>query len=129
MVDIATFIRLRLGVPNTGDTPGNRGQCVGLVEDWLDANLKPHVPGNAKDLLANADRKVYKVTVNAAYNSPPPGAVVVWGGSWGAGYGHTAVVVAANAEWLVVFEQNDPTGALPRVATHTYAGVIGWITW
>ena len=37
-------------------------------------------------------------------------------------------VVAANANQLVVFEQNDPTGHAPTVATHDYTGIEGWIT-
>jgi len=128
MVDLATFIAQHLGKANTGDTPQNRGQCVGLVEVWLDANKKPHIPGNAVDLLANADPKVYKKTMNIPTNFPPPGAIVCWNNSWGGGYGHTAVVVAANVMGLVVFEQNDPTGSAPVVATHSYSGVQGWLT-
>jgi hypothetical protein len=109
MIDLATFISQYLGKANTGDTGPNKGQCVGLIEVWLDANGKPHIPGNAVDLLANADPKVYKRTNNIPTNAPPPGAVVCWAA-------------------LVVFEQNDPTGSPPMVATHNYNGVAGWLT-
>ena len=129
MVDLATFIRLHLGVPNTGDTPGNMGQCVGLIEKWLDANGKPRIPGNAVDLLGNADRKAYKATPNLPDNYPPPGAVVCWSSAMGAGFGHCAVVVASNSMNLVVFEQNNPIGAAPVVRTHGYVNVTGWLTW
>lgn len=129
MIDVPTFIRTFLGVTGSGDTPGNKGQCVGLVEVWLTANGKPRIAGNAKDLLANAPRPPYKMTVNGPTNYPPPGAVICWDDSWGAGYGHTAIVVASNSNKVVVFEQNDPTGAAPLVATHSYAGVVGWVTW
>ena len=128
MVDLATFISNYLGKANTGDTPGNLGQCVGLIEVWLDANKKPHIPGNAVDLFANADPKFYKKVANIPTNHPPPGAIVCWNGTWGGGYGHTAVVVASNVNALVVFEQNDPTGSPPVVATHNYNGVQGWLT-
>ena len=128
MVNLATFISQYLGKANTGENPVNRGQCVGLIEVWLTANGKPHIPGNAVDLLANADPKVYKKTVNIPTNVPPPGAIVCWNGTWGGGYGHTAVVVAANVLQLVVFEQNDPFSAPPVVATHSYNGIQGWIT-
>jgi surface antigen len=100
---------------------------VGLVEKWLDLQHCPHIWGNAKDLLMGADPHVYRVIENAPLNAPPPGAIVVWGPSWGAGYGHCAVVVAANAGELVVFEQNNPAGSPPVVATHDYSGVEGWI--
>ena len=123
------WVAKTLDVANTGDNPVNRGQCVGLVEAWLDVLGKPHIPGNAKDLLDGADHKVYKVTANLPSNFPQPGAIIVWGGSWGGGYGHTAVVLAANVNHVVTFEQNDPTGSPPLVATHNYSGVIGWISW
>lgn len=127
MVDLALFIRQYLGKANTGDTPGNLGQCVGLIEVWLDANKKPHIPGNAVDLLANADLRIYRRTTNTPNNYPNPGSIVCWDGTWGAGYGHTAIVVASSVLQLVVFEQNDPDGAPPLVATHDYAGVEGWL--
>ena len=128
MVNLASFISQYLGKANTGENSVNKGQCVGLIEVWLSANGKSHIPGNAVDLLANADPKVYKKTVNIPTNVPPPGAIVTWNGSWGGGYGHTAVVVAANVLQLVVFEQNDPDGAPPTVVTHPYSGVQCWIT-
>jgi len=127
MTDLAAFIAEYLGKPNTGDTPGNLGQCVGLVEKWLDANGKPHVWGNADQLLDNADRAVYKRVANIPTNAPPPGAIVCWNNTWGGGFGHTAIVVAANVRALVVFEQNDPIGSPPVVATHSYSGVEGWL--
>jgi hypothetical protein len=128
MVDLAAFISNYLGRANTGDTPQNRGQCVGLIEVWLTANGKPHVWGNAADLLANADLKVYKLVRNIPTNHPPPGAIVCWNNTWGGGLGHTGIVVASNVNLLAVFEQNDPTGSTPVVATHNYRGVLGWLT-
>jgi surface antigen len=122
------FICLYFGRALVGDTPENKGQCVGLVESWLDANLKAHIWGDAKALLLNADPKVYKVTDNTPLNYPPLGAIVVWDATWGAGYGHCAIVVAANASRMAVFEQNDPVGAPPVLATHGYSGVLGWLT-
>ena len=123
------FVAAFLGVPNTGDNAQNAGQCVGLVERWLDECELPHIYGNAKDLLTNAGGKPYKVTKNSPTNFPPAGAIVVWGSTWGGGYGHTAVVLAATKNFIAVFEQNDPTGSYPIVATHNYSGVVGWITW
>ena len=126
--DLAAFITQYLGLANTGDTGPNKGQCVGLVEVWLDANKKPHIWGNAADLIANADPKIYKKTTNIPTNHPPPGAVVCWNGTWGGGDGHTAIVVAANVNLMAVFEQNNPIDSPPVVATHNYSGVQGWLT-
>jgi surface antigen len=128
VIDLASFISKYLGVPNTGDNSVNTGQCTGLVEVWLDANKQPHIYGNAKDLPANAPALGYKVVANGPTNFPAPGNIVCWNSSWGGGMGHTAIVVAANADQLVVFEQNDPTGHAPTVATHDYTGIEGWIT-
>lgn len=122
------FVSNLLGVGAVGTTPGNRGQCVGLIELWYERNGLPAVPGNAKDLLADADGKVFRATINGPVNYPAPGDVVVWGATWGSGYGHCAVVLAANSNRLVVFEQNDPEGAPCLVATHGYGGVLGWLT-
>ena len=73
-MDLATFIAGNLGVANVGDTAVNAGQCVGLVEKWLDVNGKKHIWGNAKDLLQQADLKQFKVTRNLPLNAPQPGA-------------------------------------------------------
>jgi surface antigen len=124
---LLAFIHTYLGVPNVGTNAVNRGQCVGLIEVWLAALGLPFIGGNAKDLPGNADPAHYRVVKNGPNNFPPVGAVVCWDASWGAGYGHTAIVVAATAMYLAVFEQNDPTGAAPVVSTHGYQGVEGWI--
>lgn len=127
MIDLLGFIQKYLGKAQTGNTPENIGQCVGLIEVWTAANGKPHIVGNAVDLLANADSKAYRRVTNASSNYPPAGAVVCWGPSWGGGFGHTAVVVAATPLLLSVFEQNNPEQAPPLVATHSYDGVAGWL--
>lgn len=126
------FINKWYGVANMGDTPENKGQCVGLSEVWLDTlGLNtPHLYGNAKDLLANADpSKFIKVTNDPNnYNQfPPPGAVMVFGSSWGAGYGHTGAILRANGYGFTQFEQNNPTGTRPTITNfRSYAGVLGW---
>lgn len=127
MIALLPFVQKYLGAQNTGNTPQNKGQCVGLIEVWTMANGKPHIIGNAVDLLRNADPNAYSVVENTPTNVPPSGAVVCWNGTWGNGYGHTAVVVAATVDYLVTFEQNDPEGSPPIVATHSYAGVQGWL--
>ncbi len=128
-LDLSLFSIRYLGVGNVGENDVNRGQCVGLIEVWLTSQGKPHIPGNAKDLLVGADPKQYRVTHNGPQNYPLPGDIVCWDGSWGGGYGHTAIVVAANAMHLAVLEQNDPTGSPCIIATHDYSGVAGWVTW
>jgi surface antigen len=124
---LLSFIAQYLGKPNVGDNAANKGQCVGLIEVWLDAWKLPHIWGNGAELMANADLRLYTVIGNRPSNAPPPGAVLCWDRSWGGGFGHTAVVVAASSMQVVVFEQNDPLGAAPVVSTHSYNGVEGWV--
>lgn len=124
---LGPFIQKYLRQGNIGTNGINRGQCVGLVEVWLDALGKPHIPGNAVDLLANAPAEGYKVTMNDPTNYPVAGDIVCWNGTWGGGYGHTAVVIAANANELLTLEQNDPEGAPVNIGVHDYSGVQGWI--
>jgi hypothetical protein len=128
-IDLSLFAIRYLGAGNVGENSANRGQCVGLIEVWLTSQGKPHIPGNAKDLLTGADPKQYRVIPNGPQNYPQPGDVVCWDGSWGGGFGHTAIVVAANAMHIAVFEQNDPESSPCIIATHDYSGVAGWVTW
>ena len=125
--DLAAFITRYLGRGPVGTNPDNTGQCTGLAMLWLEANSHPVIFANAKDLLNQAPLADYQVFHNGLTNSPQPGALVVWGDTWGGGYGHVAIAVAANTMHLAVFEQNDPIGAGPLVATHDYTGVAGWL--
>lgn len=127
MQTLDEFVQANLGKANVGDTPENKGQCVGLIEVWLDNLHLPHVWGNAVDLLKNAPVASYGVYHNQAGNYPLAGDIVVWDATWGAGAGHTGVVLYASSMQLVVFEQNDPTGSPCIVATHGYTGVAGWL--
>ena len=124
---LLAFIAQYLGKVGTGTTAQNKGQCVGLVEAWLAVLGKGPIWGNAIDILANADKNVYTMVRNAPDNYPPAGAIVTWGASFGGGWGHTAVVIAATSKWLVVFEQNNPAFSPPMVATHQYTGLQGWL--
>ncbi len=124
---LLAFIARYLGATGTGTTVQNRGQCVGLVEAWLATLGLGPIWGNAIDLLTNADLKLYTAVRNAPDNYPPAGSIVTWGPSFGGGYGHTAVVIAATNMHIAVFEQNNPTGSPPVVATHPYTGVTGWL--
>lgn len=103
------------------------GQCTAIPHLWEKLNGWPIVKGNAKDTFTNAPTSSYKKVKNAADNFPPPGAIMVWGSSWGGGYGHTGVVVSANAHTFKAVEQNNGDHGLAHVVTHAhYNGVLGW---
>lgn len=123
------FITQYTGKAGVGDTPENKGQCVGLIEVWLD-NLglnTPHLYGNAKALLQNADPSKFDIIPNSPTNVPQAGDVIVWGASWGNGYGHTGIFCSGDVNSFSCFQQNDPTGSTPHAKTYSYTGVIGWL--
>lgn len=55
---------------------------------------------------------------------PRPGDVIVWNRNLGGGYGHVAIVVAANWNQVTVFEQNPGSAHL---RTTDYTNVLGWL--
>lgn len=126
------FINKYFGTPDIGDTLENKGQCVGLIEIFLDVlNLNtPHLYGNAKDLLTNAPTDKFEVVYNDPNNYdqfPPIGAIMVFGTSYGGGLGHCGIVVRANGYTFSLFDQNNPVGSRPTLTNyHNYAGVEGW---
>lgn len=115
------------GVKNVGDTSANTGQCVGLIEVWTDNLGLVHTWGNAKDLPAAADRSVFDVILNTPTNAPLPGDILCFDGFYGAGDGHTGIVVSATTDSATLFEQNDPEGSTPHLKTYSYAHAIGWL--
>lgn len=125
---LQSFIAQYTGVANVGDTSENTGQCVGLVEKWLDVFQLPHIWGNAKDLLTNADTGVYTTIANTATNSPGVGDIFVFGTLYGGGMGHCGIVTQADVNTVTLFEQNDPTGSAPQIKQYPYLpGAVGWV--
>lgn len=107
-------------------TGPDKGQCTAVAHEWEKRCNSPIVYGNAKDTYANAGGE-YEKTPNRPDNFPPGGAIVVWGGTWGGGYGHTAVALdGANTRTFKALSQNDPTGTNVQVKTYSYSGVTGW---
>lgn len=136
MQQLPDFISANTG-KRVGDTPENLGQCVGLIEVWLD-NLglnNPHLYGNAIDLLNNADKSKFNVVYNTPTGIPPVGAVMTFGSPYGKAvvngktvyYGHTGIVVKATVNNFTLFEQNNPTGTLCKQSNYSnYNSVMGW---
>lgn len=126
MLGIQDFINTYVGQGNVGNTDGNRGQCVGLVEVWLENLGLPIIWGNACDLANNAPRSLYDIIPNSATYVPPVGAIGCLPAGWGGSpVGHTFLVApGTDVNTLVVFEQNDRIGGgngSCRLYTH-----IGW---
>lgn len=129
MDQLQQFINQFNGQKGVGDTKENKGQCVGVIEEWLDDTLHlSHVWGDAMDLLRNADPNVYTAVYNSATGVPPRGAVLVFKKEFNGTVGHTGIVTKADVKTFELFEQNNPTGAGCRLHTYpNYAYVLGWI--
>ena len=125
MISLQTFL-IDVNGKRVNTDGADAGQCTAVPHLWEQDNSWPVVLGNAKDTLGNASSSFYAKVANTPTNFPPPGAVIVWGSTWGEGYGHTAVVVAANANLFTCIEQNDGDNGLAHEGTHNYGGIIGW---
>lgn len=129
MLTILEFARLHIDT-RVKSRGGIGGQCVDLVELWAVAQGKEPIRGNAVDLYANANRSEWLAVPNGPVNSPPCGAVVVWGPWSPSGIsplGHTAVALIADEHSLLVLGQNWPSGAPVRFTLMRYGGCLGWL--
>lgn len=115
-------------VPSRG---GILGQCVSLVQAWAQENGIGGTPvfpvGAAKD-LAGVRGDTFNFTANTPDGVPPAGAIAIFNGRMGGGYGHTGVVVSADKNTINMFQQNDPYGSGGSVKAYNYNNVIGWLT-
>lgn len=101
-------------------------QCVDLVNDYLRrVKAQPRVVGNAID-VAHQSIVGAVWTANTPNNAPSPGDVVVWSF---APYGHTGVVLCADAMHLISIDQNWDSVQRAVCIAHNYAQVIGWHHW
>lgn len=130
MKTLLQFIADLNGKGNIGNTPENKGQCVGLAFAWILNLGQSHFYGHAKDLYANAPTSEYTKIKNSPNVYPIAGDIPVWDRSAGGGFGHIAVVIGSNKadDSFTVIEQNNPLNAPCRVYTYrNWNGVIGWL--
>lgn len=114
-------------VPSRG---GITGQCVSLSQAWAEMNGvtgTPVFPVATARQMGGTRSDFFTWIPNTPEGVPQPGDIVVWGNSWGGGAGHTGVVVAANANTMDVFQQNNPTGKPALTKTERYNDCLGWL--
>lgn len=121
-MELQAYIDTHKGA-NIGNTPENKGECVGYISVYFDTWKASHVYGNANQLYANAGADYDKGT-----NWPAPrGAAATFGKPYGyiggVYYGHTGLSLGDGR----LAQQNDPDGSLPAVKKYTNNGYIGWI--
>lgn len=130
MKTLTQFVSDLNGKGNIGNTPENKGQCVGLAFAWILNLGQSHFYGHAKDLFTNAPVSEYTKIKNTPDAYPEAGDIIVWNNTMGGGYGHIAIVIGSDkvGDSFTVFEQNNPTGSPCRVYTYkNWNGVIGWL--
>lgn len=101
-------------------------QCVDLVNAWATGpyNL-PYSRGNGKDKAHNMSRDYASHGWTFVSPSQPalPGDVVSWDHTWGGGYGHTAIVIRDEGNYLFTLTQNPGPTATARLSKR---GLVGY---
>lgn len=128
MLSFEEFVKKYTGV--LVDYDGNYGgQCVDLyrqyLKDCFGITKAPAVVG-AKDIWDQPPQGFEKIT-NTPEGIPNAGDIMIWKATSNNPYGHVGIVVNAAASSFNSFDQNFPSGSLPRVIRHTYTNVIGWL--
>lgn len=124
------FLNKFNGQSNVGNTPENKGECVGLVSVWVDNLGYDHIWGHAKDLVNNYNPNQFDFILNTPEAMPEQGDIICWNSTMGGGYGHTAIATGGQTTLTTfeVFEQNNPTGSNCHLKTYpNYNNVIGWL--
>lgn len=124
-----------LGRTYIGTNQYDKGQCVGLYNQVvLDVTgiLYP-IQGaqGAKDLLTAKNTRPdlfqqIKNNPNDPNQLPAVGDWVVWGSTWGGGWGHVACVKTVSRNSFTSIEQNFVANKVTE-QWHDWNGVIGWV--
>lgn len=111
-------------------------QCVDLMRQYLKEvrGVDPYkvLPGAtyAKQLFWNYKTGPLTKVLNGPTNAPKQGDVVFWNTfPFVTGIaGHVGIVESADANSLIVFSQNYPTGSACSLRKFSYKGVMGWLS-
>lgn len=130
MADVVDRFYARTSGQAINSCGGIKGQCVAGVQSYTNTELGiggcPAFPvAGAKDMFGTRT-DAFDWVRNTPEGIPPRGAIMVWNGNVGGGWGHTGVVVNANVNTFDCFQQNDPFGSGMHVKTYNYNNVIGW---
>jgi len=118
-----------------GTNSSDKGQCVGffnkVVLDTTGVLYPIQGAQGAKDLItANNTRPDLCVQVKNDPKNPNQlpsiGDWVVWGATWGNGWGHVSCVESVSTVAFTGIEQNYTANTVTR-QQHNWTGVIGWV--
>ena len=103
-------------------------QCVDLVQQYnKDVIGAPPMSGNGKDYDRNPRPTHYAYHKNTLWYIPPRGAVAVWNGNVGGGFGHVSVVLEASLMRFTSLDQNWPIGGEVQKVKHNYTNVLSFL--
>jgi hypothetical protein len=130
MADVVDRFYARTNGQAINSCGGIKGQCVAGVQSYTNVELGiggcPAFPiAGAKDMFGTRS-DAFDWVRNTPSGVPPRGAIMVWNGNVGGGWGHTGVVTAANTSTFDCYQQNDPYNSGMHVKTYNYNNVIGW---
>jgi len=127
-MDVNTFAAKYAG-QKVKSPHGIAGQCVSVSSEFAVLNGWPELFGSGDDTalhIYNNGVAGYQKIANAVGNFPAPGDLFFFGALYGGGAGHTGVVVSANANTVILAEQNDPYGSGVHEKAYSYNGAMGW---
>lgn len=111
-------------------------QCVDLMRQYIKEvwGLNPYTafPANkyAKYMFNYYSVSLLKKTVNTPTGVPKPGDIIFWKTyPFVTGVaGHVGIVVSANVNSLIIFNQNYPINSACSMRKFSYKGVLGWFS-
>lgn len=111
---------------------GILGECVALVQKYANEVLgvggAPVFPVKAAKDMVNSRSDAFVYIPNSVTGVPPYGAIVIFNGRVGGGYGHTGVAIeGCDLNQVRVIQQNDPTGRGVEIKVYPYTNVSGWL--
>lgn len=118
-----------------GTNASDKGQCVGffnkVVQDKTGVLYPIQGANGAKDILTakNTRTDLCVQVKNDPKNPnqlPSVGDWVIWGSTWGNGFGHISCVESVSVTGFTGIEQNFTANTVTR-QQHNWTGVIGWI--
>ena len=103
-------------------------EVFGLTDPSLLAN--PSAFEVYTNFAHESGNQYFDLVANSPTNVPNPGDLVIFGQNIGGTgvNGHICVFVSGDINQFTSFDCNWPTGSFPHLQTHTYEGVLGWLT-
>ena len=99
-------------------------QCVDLAAHYvINALGGPNIRGNGKDWFS-AGAATGKFTQISANAKPAKGDIACWDGTQGGGYGHVAIVIADNGQYINCMSQNPGPAHRMNISK---AGLMGYL--